>query len=66
MVVHHGVNHLDARSIDVASLEGDLEVVPRLGYLKWNSFLFCCLRLLFSNVAGSVSFSLPVGFSPSV
>lgn len=45
MLLHPGLNHLDGRSIDVAFVEGDLEVVPRLGYLNrtwslsWLAFL---------------------------
>lgn len=34
MLLHPGLNHLAGRSIDVALVEGDLEVVPRLGYMN--------------------------------
>lgn len=40
LLLHPGLNHLDGRSIDVALVEGDLEVVPRLGYLNRTSSLF--------------------------
>lgn len=40
MLLHAALNHLEGRSIDVALVEGDLEVVSRLGYLNRTSFLF--------------------------
>lgn len=48
MLLHPGLNHLDGRSIDVALVEGDLEVVPRLGYLNRTSSLSWLAVIFFS------------------
>lgn len=53
MLLHPGLNHLDGRSIDVALVEGDLEVVPRLGYLNRTSSLLW-LAVLFLEDTGAV------------
>lgn len=49
-----GLNHLHGRSIDVALVEGDLEVVPRLGYLNRDSHL----SLFWLAAALSISLSV--------
>lgn len=55
MLLHPGLNHLYG-SIDVALVEGDLEVVPWLGYLYRTSFPFCFFQhILRYRVAGSLS-----------
>lgn len=54
MLLHPGLNHLDG-SIDVALVEGDLEVVPWLGYLNRTSFPFFFSNILRYRVAGSLS-----------